>query len=112
MTLYHSLKSIKSPKDKVGAIKEATGGHLEFDVDGILATHLDIDVAADEAGVLTAKVKSPLIPQLPFKNSASSAPAASGRSSNWFMVTNMGDGEVYYFNSKTDVTQTEKPAKL
>lgn len=106
--------SIKSPKDKVGAIKAvATGGHLEFDVDRILATHIDIDVAADEAGVLTARVSSPLIPKLPFKNSASSADSAGkGRSSDWSKVTNLGDGDVYYFNSKTDVTQNEKPNKF
>lgn len=104
--------SIKSPKDKVGAIKAvATGGHVEFDVDGILATHLDIDVAADEAGVLTAKVSSPLIPKLPFKNSASSSPAG-GKSSSWYKVTNLGDGDVYYFNFKTDETRIEKPDKI
>lgn len=64
--------TIESPKDKFGAIKSvATGGHLEFDVDGILATHLDVDIAADTAGVATIRVKSPLIPALPFKNTAS-----------------------------------------
>jgi hypothetical protein len=64
--------TIESPKDKLGAIKSvATGGHLEFDVDGLLATHLDVDIAADSAGVATIRVKSPLIPALPFKNTAS-----------------------------------------
>ena len=63
--------TIESPKDKFSAIKAASGGHLEFDVDGVLSTHLDVDIAADKAGVATVKVKSPLIPSLPFKNTAS-----------------------------------------
>lgn len=64
--------TIESPKDKFGAIKSvASGGHLEFDVDGVLTTHLDVDIAADKAGVATIKVRSPLIPALPFKNTAS-----------------------------------------
>ena len=105
--------SIISPKDKVGAIRAAaTGGHLEFDVDGLVATHLDIDVAADEAGVLTARVSSPLIPKLPFKNAASSAPKVGGKASDWSSVTNLGDGKVYYYNSKTDETTYQKPATI
>lgn len=64
---------IESPSDKLKAVKAAaSNGHLEFDVDGVLSTHLDVDIAADKAGVATIKVKSPLIPTLPFKNSASS----------------------------------------
>ena len=105
--------SIISPKDKVGAIRAAaTGGHLEFDVDGLVATHLDIDVAADEAGVLTARVSSPLIPKLPFKNGASSAPKVGGKASDWSSVTNLGYGKVYYYNSKTDETTYQKPSNI
>jgi hypothetical protein len=63
--------TIESPKDKLSAIKLASGGHLEFDVDGVLSTHFDVEIAADKAGVATVKVRSPLIPPLPFKNSAS-----------------------------------------
>jgi hypothetical protein len=105
--------SIKSPKDKISAIKDvATGGHLEFDVDGILKTHLDIDIATDKAGVATVKVTSPLIPKLPFKNTASNdGIAVSGKQSDWFKVTNMGTGECYYFNGKTEKTQAEIPKK-
>ena len=114
--------SIKSPKDKVGAIRDAaTGGHLEFDVDGLVSTHVDVDVAADEAGVLTARVTSPLVPKLPFKNGASSGggvdggsatSSKGGRASDWNAVTNLGDGKVYYFNSRTDETTYMKPSKI
>ena len=109
--------SIKSPKDKLGAIQAvATGGHLEFDVDGLVTTHLDIDVATDEAGVLNARVASPLIPKLPFKNAASKVDGGvakkSGKSSDWAQITNLGNNEVYYYNFKTDESQFDKPAKI
>lgn len=65
---------INSPTDKIGAIKNAaTGGHLEFDIDGLLATHLEIDVAASKAGAATIRLISPVLPQLPYRNSASAA---------------------------------------
>jgi hypothetical protein len=65
--------TIQSPTDKVLAVKNAaTGGHLEFDVDGLLETHVDVDVAASKAGVAAIHVESPLIPRLPFRNEASS----------------------------------------
>jgi hypothetical protein len=65
--------TITSPTDKVKAIQSiATGGHLECDVKGIIQTHLDMDVAADEAGVAKIRVASGLIPKLPFHNLASS----------------------------------------
>jgi len=104
---------IKSPADKVGAIREAaTGGHLEFDVKGKLKTHLDIDVATDETGVARVRVASDLIPPLPFNNLASSSQKTGGRESAWNIVTNMGNGESYYYNAKTGVTQFERPAKF
>jgi len=90
--------TIKSPKDKVKAIKELTGGHLEFDVNGVLTTHLDVDVAADQAGVAKIRVASNLIPPLPFKNPASGFSAGAdaikkgGKESPWNIVTNMGSG--------------------
>jgi hypothetical protein len=65
---------INSPTDKIGAVKNAaTGGHLEFDIDGLIATHMEIDVAANKAGAATVRIISPLLPQLPYKNSASAA---------------------------------------
>mmetsp|Transcript_10088 Transcript_10088/g.25647 ORF Transcript_10088/g.25647 Transcript_10088/m.25647 type:complete len:211 (+) Transcript_10088:35-667(+) len=105
--------TIASPKDKLGAIKAvATEGHLEFDVAGFVTTHLDVDVAADEPGVAKIRVASPLIPKLPFKNGASSAVAKTGRPSAWKKVTDLGSGDVYYFNEKTGVTQFDAPTKL
>ena len=105
--------TIRSPKDKVSAIKDvATGGHLEFDVNGLVKTHLDVDIAANEAGVATVKIASPVIPQLPFKNTASGdVIAATGKKSDWYKVTNMGSGESYYFNEKTDEVQEGMPSK-
>jgi hypothetical protein len=64
--------TIESPQDKVAAIKAiASRGHLEFDIDGLLNTHLDVDVATDTAGSATIRVASPIIPALPFQNAAS-----------------------------------------
>lgn len=106
--------TISSPKDKIGAIKSAaTNGHLEFDVNGKLGTHLDIDISAEQAGVATVRVASPLIPQLPFKNPAANAPkSANQKTSEWFVVTNMGSGESYYYNDQTGDTTFQKPKGL
>jgi hypothetical protein len=107
--------TIKSPKDKVKAISSiATGGHLEFDVGGKISTHLDVDIAADEAGVAKIIVKSNLVPKLPFKNTASSmiGQPTGGRESQWNIVTNLGNGESYYYNVKTGVTQLDRPSKI
>jgi len=106
---------IKSPKDKVNFVKGATSGHIEIDLAGKvgLKTHLDIDVAADEAGVARVRVASDLIPTLPFKNLASSVSSSKGgKLSQWNVVTNMGNSESYYFNTKTGATQFEKPDKI
>jgi hypothetical protein len=110
--------TIVSPKDKIAAIKSIlSSGHLEFDVKGLLDTHLDVDVAADSAGVATVRVASPLIPQLPFKNAASAnfvadSTAKNAKPSDWSSVTNLGNGETYYYNEKTGVTQYEKPSSI
>lgn len=90
---------IQSPSDKVKAVQSAvTSGHLEFDVHGILESHVDVDVAADQPGVLTARVASSLIPKLPFRNlaSAKASSPTGGKESAWNMVTNIGSGETYY----------------
>jgi hypothetical protein len=87
--------TITSPSDKVKAISEiATGGHLEFDVSGLLSTHMDVDVSADEPGVAKVRVASGLIPKLPFKNLASGSAGSptGGKPSPWNMVTNLGSG--------------------
>ena len=107
--------TISSPKDKVKAVQDiATGGHLEFDVNGALKTHLDVDISADEPGVAKIRVASNLIPKLPFKNmaSASQSSPTGGKPSAWNMVTNMGSGESYYYNEKSGVTQYERPGDL
>ena len=103
--------TIASPKDKIGAIKSAaTNGHLEFDVTGKLGTHLDIDISAEQPGVAQVRVASPLIPQLPFKNPAANAPKSTNKqTSQWFVVTNMGSGESYYYNDQTGDTTFQKP---
>lgn len=105
---------ISSPKDKIKALKAATtGGHLEFDVGGKvgLKTHLDVDIAADQAGVAKVRVASNLIPALPFKNIASANYVEKGsKPSDWSIVTNMGNGESYYYNTKTGATQYEIPS--
>lgn len=106
--------TIRSPQDKIKAVQAAAGsGHLEFDVGGKMGitTHLDVDVAADEAGVARVRVASALIPKLPFKNAASTV-TAKGKASQWSTVTNLGNGESYYFNAKTGETQFEKPDKI
>jgi len=102
-------------KNKVNFVKGATSGHIEIDLAGKvgLKTHLDIDVAADEAGVARVRVASDLIPPLPFKNLASSVSfSKGGKQSQWSVVTNMGNSESYYFNTKTGATQFEKPDKI
>ncbi len=101
---------IKSPSDKVSAIKAfVTGGHLEFDVSGLLNTHLDVDVGADEPGVAKVRVASNLIPVLPFKNAATLSSKPSGKTTPWAVVTNMGSGESYFYNEDTGVSQFERP---
>ena len=104
---------IQSPKDKGKAIQNIVKtGHLEFDVSGVINTHLDIELAAEKAGVMNVRIASDLIPKLPFKNSASFPGGSSltgGKESPWNMVMNMGTGEVYYYNEKSGVTQYSKP---
>lgn len=106
--------SITSPTDKIAAIKAFAGmGHLEFDIDGVVNTHMDVDIATDKAGMATIKVASPLIPKLPFRNAAGGTVLpASGKESDWYRVSNLGSGETYYYNEKTDTSQLEAPKRF
>jgi hypothetical protein len=101
---------IKSPADKISAIKAFVGGgHLEFDVKGLINTHLDLDVGAVEPGVAKVRIASNLIPVLPFKNEATLSSKPSGKATPWAVVTNMGSGESYFYNEDTGVSQYERP---
>lgn len=113
-TVTNPSVSITSPSDKVSAIKAIAGnGHLEFDVDGVINTHLDVDIATDKAGVATVRVASPLIPKLPFRNAAGGTVLpTTGKQSDWYKVTNMGTGDSYFYNEKMDISQLEMPTKF
>jgi len=101
---------IKSPSDKIGAITSAVSkGHIEVDVNGILKTHLDIDVGAPKAGVANIRVASNLIPSLPFKNVATTGEEITGKKTAWNIVTNLGDGKSYYYNKETLETTSVRP---
>mmetsp|Transcript_16747 Transcript_16747/g.23654 ORF Transcript_16747/g.23654 Transcript_16747/m.23654 type:complete len:241 (-) Transcript_16747:37-759(-) len=107
--------SIYSPADKSTAIKElATKGHLEFDISGVVTTHVNIDAATLKPGELIVKIESPLIPSLPFKNSINSFEKTrkGTKPSNWVMVTNLGDGSISYQNTKTGVIQSDMPTDI
>jgi hypothetical protein len=104
---------IKSPSDKIGAIKSVLGdGHVEFDINGILKTHLDVDISAEEPGVAKVRVASNLIPQLPFKNAATLSVKPTGKTTSWDRLTNLGSGETYYYNEATGVSQAQRPTDL
>ena len=91
---------IGSPKDKLGALQQAADtGNLQFGVNGIFQSILDIQLQPNQPGVAPVEIKSPLIPKLPFGR----------RKSDWSKVTNMGNGDVYYFNARTGESQLDKP---
>lgn len=95
--------TVRSPKEKFNAIRKFLElGRLEFDISGMLTTHLDVEVEANQKGVASVNFKSALIPKWPF-----------GRSkSDWNRVTNLGTGEIYYFNQVSGVAQYEEPEEL
>jgi hypothetical protein len=79
-----------SPRAKFEAVQDAADkGNLEFNIDGLLLSNLDIQLEPNQPGVAPIRLQSPLIPKWPFAQ----------RKSNWNRVSNCGDGEVYYFNS-------------
>lgn len=95
---------IGSPKDKFAAIKNFLDrGRLEFDLGGLVTTHLNLDVEPNQKGYAAVKLRSNLIPKFSF---------GSTRKSDWNRVTNMGNGETYYFNSVTGESQYEEPREL
>jgi len=107
--------TIAGPKDWIQAAKGvATRGHVETDVTGLLNTHLEVDIAATNAGTATVKVSSDLVPKLPFQNSASvdGGVLPTGKQTYWYKVVNMGTGDYYYYNEQSQVAQLEAPEKL
>ena len=94
---------ISSPSDKLGAIQEAADtGNLEFGLNGLFHSTLDIQLQPNQPGVAPVEIRSPLIPKWPFGR----------RKSDWSQVTNLGNGEIYYFNAKTGETSLEKPKNV
>jgi hypothetical protein len=101
---------IKSPKDKVSAIKAfLTTGHLEFDITGLLTTHVDMDLGTEEPGVARVRIAAPGIPTLPFHNAATQFTPPTGKKTPWSIVSNLGNGESYYYNEETGESQFERP---
>lgn len=112
---------VKSPKNKIGLIKDAvTNGHIEVDLSGLVKTHLDVDIATDKAGVATIRVASPIIPKLPLKTNPASKDyvdpklkVSGKKESDWYQVVNMGTGKIaYYYNGAEEKSQLEVPDKL
>jgi len=106
--------TVQTPKDAIKALAGLKAGHLEADLAGIVKGHLNVDIAAT-AGEATVKVSSPLIPALPFKNSASGdkdTVMAKGKTSPWNKVVNMGSSDTYYYNRNTEVSQRGVPTDI
>ena len=65
---------------------------------------------------LTRPPQSPLIPKLPFKNDANTVAQtktkSGGKTSEWSVVTNLGDGSVFYTNTAKGISSFERPAGL
>ena len=94
---------IASPKDKIGFVQQAINeGNVDLGLGGLLSTNVDIQLEPNQPGVAPLQVKSPLIPKWPF----------GAEASDWNKVTNMGNGKVYYFNSKTGQVQYEQPEQI
>ena len=85
-------------------------GYVSY-IAGSTAAERDRSVTPGTAKIL---VSSNLIPKLPFKNMANSVVGAptGGKESAWNIVTNLGNGESYYYNVKTGVTQVARPDRF
>ena len=108
---YAKVKNVKrepaieiaSPKDKLGAIQTAAdSGNLQFGLTGLFSSFLDIQLEPNQAGRAPVELKSPLIPKWPF----------AGRKSDWNKVSNLGNGETYYYNSATGETRVDEPKNI
>jgi hypothetical protein len=84
---------IAAPRDKATALQH------HFGVNSILHPVFDIILEPNQPGVAPFEFRSSLIPQFSF---------GEGRS-DWNKVINMGDGSIYYFNSKTQESQLTRP---
>jgi len=105
--------SISSPSDIIGAAQNLVqNGHAEVDVSGIIDTHLNIDVAANNPGVATIRVESPLIPKLPFTSKINNANGNGEKDSKFWEVTNMKSGRVFYTNSETGESFYRRPGNI
>lgn len=105
--------SISSPSDIIGAAQNLVqNGHAEVDVSGIIDTHLNIDVAANNPGVATIRVESPLIPKLPFTSKINNANGNGEKDSKFWEVTNMKSGRVFYTNSVTGESFYRRPGNI
>eukprot|EP00977_Amphora_coffeiformis_P012821 scaffold3240_cov187-Amphora_coffeaeformis.AAC.16 len=91
---------ISSPQDQFGALRQASDeGSLNFGLSGILQSNVDVKFEPNRPGVAPIEIKSPLIPKWPFAK----------RKSDWNKVQNLGNGDTYYFNSRTGEIQYEEP---
>jgi len=108
-----SSVTVTTPRDALAALTGLTAGHLEVDLGGVVQGHLDVDVKAVEGEALV-RVRSKLVPALPFKNDVGAGGGKvlekkGGKSSDWSRVVNMGNGETYFYNEKTDKSQYDEP---
>ena len=108
---------VKLPGDLKGAADGALKGDLalvvkspamsfnvpllgKLSIPAINNERFDIDITTS-AGRAVIEVKNDNIPALPFPGK---------KSSQWQAISNLGNGETYYYNTKTGATQYEYPA--
>ena len=108
---------VKLPGDLKGAADAALRGHVsaqlkspdlslslpvlgKISIPAVNGERIDVDVSTPSPGRAVIVVTNKNIPSLPFPGK---------KTSNWQAVTNMGDGDCYYYNIKTGVIQSEVP---